>query len=50
MLMTHAHKTNNLEKDHEKLVREALKLPGVADLIAVYKRFEPSYQRGQQYL
>lgn len=43
-------KSKDLKKEHDNLVREALKLPGVADLMAVYKRIESPYRRSQQYL
>lgn len=43
-------RAKDLEKEHAELVGSAMKLPGVADLMAVYKRAETHYLTGQKYL
>jgi len=40
----------DFKKEHQKLIRKAEKMPGVADLLVLYKQYEKSFIRNQEYL
>lgn len=39
----------DIKREHEKLIEKANKLPGVAELMAVYKRLEKIYQSSRKF-
>lgn len=49
MVATKESRYKDLRQEHAKLLKEAMKLPGVADLMTVYRRLEPSYLAEQKY-
>lgn len=42
--------SKDLKKEQARLMREAMKRPGIADLIAIYERLETPYLASQKYL